>query len=227
MNRINVTILALALGAAACGGDDDATNNANTNNNTTNNNTGNNNTGNNNTGNNNAGQIPARPTLGTQIDRSGRPGITTALVSPLADDTAKGADRDAYNAAGPGEWASYADGIAASLAVYDSLDTVCGNQVLAGADAEAGRYGTLAGALADDRLYVDTSKSSCGQYLAVELNATGVIPNDDCGGRTPNYDVIDTTYSALAIGAPTGVGDGVDADDGTHSDTAFPFLAAP
>lgn len=206
MNRIRLTLLALTVGAAACGGDDDTNNNTNNTNNL---------------------QIPSRPALGTQIDRNGRPGITTALISPLAEDTPRGMDRDAYNAAGRSEWSSYAAGIAASLAVYDSLDTVCGNQVLAGPDAVAGRYDTLAGALADDRLYVDTSKSSCGQYLAVELNATGVIPNDDCGGRALDYDVIDTTYSALAIGAPTGVGDGVDADDGSHSNTAFPFLAAP
>lgn len=213
MKPIRMTLLAFALGAAACGGDDD-TNNTN-------------NTANNNNTNNNTMQIPTRPTLGTQIDRNGRPGVTTALVSPLADDAAKGMARDMYNAAGQSAWSGFAGDIAASLAVYDSLDTVCGNQVLAGADAAAGRYDTLAGALADDRLYVDTSKSTCGQYLAVELNATGVIPNDDCGGRAPSYDVIDTTYSALAIGAPTGVGDGVAADDGAHSDTAFPFLAAP
>lgn len=172
-------------------------------------------------------EAPPPPTLGTMIDRVGRPGITTALVAVLQEEGPRGQARDAYNAAAPAEWSGYASEIAGNLAVYDSLDTVCGNQVLSGPAAEAGRYATLGGALADDRLFVRTGAGSCGQYLAVELDATGVAANMDCGGRAPSYDVIDVTYSALAIGAVEGVSDGVDADDATHSDTVFPFLAEP
>jgi hypothetical protein len=84
--------------------------------------------------------------------------------------------------------------------------------------------------LADDRLYLNTKVGdsgalTCGQYLAVEANATGIVPNQDCGGRTLAYDVIDTTYSALAAGVLSGVTDGV-ASDGKPT-TTFPFLAAP
>lgn len=171
---------------------------------------------------------PPPPALGsTQIDRVGRAGVTTALVSVLQPSEPRGQARDAYNGADPAQWSTFMDDIGGNLAVYDSLDTNCGNQVLAGANAEAGRYNGLAGALADDRLYVRTTATSCGQYLAVELDATGVAANMDCGGRTPGYDTIDVTYSALAIGAVSGVGDGVAADDATHSSDTFPFLAAP
>jgi hypothetical protein len=172
-------------------------------------------------------QIPDRPALGTQIDRQGRAGVTTALVSVLAEDGPRGDDRDDYNAAARSSWPDFTVNIAGNLAVYDSLDTVCGNQVLAGPDPAAGRYDVLAGALADDRLYVNTAAGACGQYLAVELDATGVAPNQDCGGRTPTYDVIDVTYSAFAVGAVSGVTDGIAVDEASHGDSAFPFLAAP
>ena len=207
--------LGLALAAAACGGDE------NNNNNTTNNNS------NNNTTNNNTNMPPPPPTLGTQIDRNGRPAITAALIAVLGEAGPQGMARDSYNAAGQSEWGTFAGEIAGNLAIYDSLDGTCGNQLLAGADPVAGRYDGLAGALADDRLYINSDSGTCGQYFGVELDATGVAPNTDCGGRTPYYDVVDVTYSAVAIGAVAGVGDGVDADDGTHSDSDFPFLAAP
>jgi len=50
----------------------------------------------------------------------------------------------------------------------------------------------------------------------------------DCGGRTPLYDTIDTTYSVVALGALTGAGDAVNIDaDGTASLDDFPFLDDP
>ena len=113
--------------------------------------------------------------------------------------------------------------MAGNLAILDSLDTVCGNQLLAGPTATAGRYGTLAGVLADDRIYVNTSSGTCAQYLAVEANAVG-IPNGDCGGRTFAYDTIDTTYSVLAAGALGGVGDGIPRDADANHSAEFPFL---
>ena len=170
---------------------------------------------------------PLPPTLGAQIDRMGRPGVNTALTDPFNLNTSmKAAAQDAYNAAGaPSQWSpSFAPRIAANLAILDSLDTVCGNQLLAGPSAASGRYNTLATVLSDDQLYVNSGSGTCTTYLAVEANAVG-IANTDCGGRTPVVDVIDRTYSVLALGALSGVTDGVAADaDGGHSTTAFPFL---
>ena len=166
---------------------------------------------------------PPPPALGARIDRMGRAAVSTALIAFLeADETAKGARKNAYNSAE----------IRTGLAIYDSLDTVCGNSLLADAAMnDPSRYGTLATVLADDRLYVSSNSGTCTQYFGVELAAVGAIPAGDCGGRAPGtargYDVIDITYSAVSIGAAAGVGDGIDADSRTHSDTEFPFLAAP
>jgi len=183
--------------------------------------------------------IPQPPALGAnQIDRMGRAGVNTALTNPFFDETvpsqetAHEAVQDEYNgAADSSQWAAmFKTEIAANLAILDSLDRNCGNQLLAaqGADQpKAGRYDALAGVLADDQLYVNTASGSCAQYLAVEANALG-ITNNDCGGRTPLEDTIDTTYSVLAAGALSGVDDGIPVDaDGTASLTSFPFLDRP
>lgn len=183
----------------------------------------------------NGGGPPAPPSLGDQIDRIGRAGVNTALTNPFYRESvpdeldAHEEIVDEYNANdAPGDWASsYTGLIAGNLAIIDSLDTVCGNQLLAGASPVAGRYDALAGVLTDDQLYVNTGSGSCQQYLAVEGNALG-ITNNDCGGRTPLHDTIDVTYSVLAIGALTGVGDGVPIDgDGVASLNNFPFLDEP
>lgn len=176
------------------------------------------------------------PRIGrVQIDRMGRPGVNTALTNPFFRESVPSEVEtheevvDAYNAANrPKRWGTlFAPEIAGNLAILDSLDTVCGNQLLAGPAPVAGRYGALAAILADDQLYVNTASGSCGQYLAVEANAVG-ITNNDCGGRTPLEDTIDTTYSLLAAGILSGVTDGVPIDgDGTASLTDFPFLDEP
>lgn len=168
---------------------------------------------------------PMMPALGQQIDRAGRSAVSTALVATFsADDTVKGQMKDAYNAdSNPATWVSAWSGeLAANLAIYDSLDTTCGNQLAA--DQVAPRYSFLASVLADDQLYINSDEGTCDVYLAVEANALGIaVP--DCGGRTPLVDVIDVTYSALAIGALSGVGDGVDNDtDGIYDISTFPFL---
>jgi hypothetical protein len=179
---------------------------------------------------NQEGMTPRPPALGPQIDRMGRAGVNTAVTDPFnLNSTTKGASLDGYNASSaPAQWGTqYAARFAANLAILDSLDAVCGNQLLAGPAAVAGRYGTLASVLADDQLYVNTGSGACNVYLAVEANAVG-IANNDCGGRTPVVDTIDRTYSVLAAGALTGVTDGVDRDaDGAHSTTSFPFLLPP
>lgn len=171
---------------------------------------------------------PPAPKLGTQMDRFGRPAINTALNHSFdAVAASAGAAKDAYNQdSDPSKWSANAPEFAKNLAILDSLDTKCGNQLLATVVLDAKRYGGLAGALADDRLYVDTSAAACTTYLAVEANATGILPNTDCGGRKLSFDVIDVSYSALAAGALTGVGDGVAADADVNG-TAFPYLAGP
>jgi hypothetical protein len=175
---------------------------------------------------------PPPPPLGAvQIDRMGRAGVNTALTNPFfrasvaSEESRHEAVQDAYNAASdPTQWvAQFAPEIATNLAILDSLDRICGNQLLAGPQPVAGRYNTLAAVLADDQLYVNTASGTCNQYLAVEANAV-----TDCGGRTPLENTIDVTYSVLATGRLSGVTNGVTADgDGTASLTAFPFLDRP
>jgi hypothetical protein len=171
--------------------------------------------------------FPAAPALGAVIDRMGRPGVNTALTDPFnTDKTKQDANKDAYNTAEASTWVTtYKPVFAKSIAIYDGLDGTCGNQFAAGMMAAAGRYDALAGVLADDQLYVNTGSGTCTTYLGVEANATGIIPNTDCGGRMLQYDVIKITYSLLAVGKVSGVTDGVTA----HSDysATFPFLAAP
>jgi len=184
------------------------------------------------------------PTIGTQIDRNARPGVTSALVGTFTatDDDTRNTLKDDYNAdADPSAWvADYQATIHSQLAVLDGLDGSCGDSLAFDAnplDDGSTDYDFLAALLANDRLWVDSTNTNCaGAYLHVELQALGVdVPG--CGGRMPAQDVIDATYSVLAGGLPlltagTGGGpavtDGVPFadEDGTLSDN-FPFLSAP
>lgn len=180
---------------------------------------------------------PAPPTLGAQIDRFGRPAVNTALNNSFeADATKAGAAKDAYNAdSDPKGWvAKYTPEFEKNLAILDSLDTSatagsgCGNQAFADANkTDATRYATLAGVLAADMQWVNTASTTCSQYLAVELNATGAKANTDCGGRALSYDVIEVTYSAVAGVGLSGFGSGVTAVDAKVNGKTFPYLAAP
>ena len=179
---------------------------------------------------------PPPPSVGTvQIDRMGRAGVNTALTNPFYRESVASEELqhemivDDFNAASdPSQWvARFSSLIASNLAILDSLDRVCGNQVLAGPAPVPGRYTALADILADDQLYVNTASGTCTQYLAVEANAIGIV-NTDCGGRTPLENTIDITYSVVAVGALTGVTNGITSDtDGTASLTVFPFLDRP
>lgn len=171
---------------------------------------------------------PDPPTLGAQVDRMGRPAIATAAIATFeSDTTVKGQEKDAYNAAAQSTWASFAAEMAENLAILDSIDEVCGNQLLY---STAGGYG-LAGVLADDRLWVNSTGtgSEDGQvYLAVEANAVNIIPNTLSGGRNLTMDIAETSYSVLALGAVAGADDGIaPPDDAAQSNTTFPFVAAP
>lgn len=164
---------------------------------------------------------PANDTSGF-IDRAGRPGVATALIgtfNPNADE--KGALRDRYNDASPSTSAGFVTNIASSLAIYDALAGTCGDNPLTASGTGPTTYNAFATVLANDQLLVNGDVGSCDQYLAVELGE-----EDECGGRRPNFDVIDVTFSAVAAGETSGVSDGVNSDDQTPSNS-FPFLAAP
>lgn len=181
-----------------------------------------------NAGSGGAGMMPAGalgrgnpPQLGARMDRAGRVAITAALIGAFepeaADATAK---RDSYND-GSQARADSIGNIEVSLGILDGLDLNCGNQFLAGEGAR--QYSALAGALADDQLYLDSNTSQCDiNYLSLEAGVEGA-----CGGRTPGEDVIDVSYSVLAAGVLSGVGDGVNSDDANTSEDVFPFLSQP
>jgi hypothetical protein len=201
-----------------------------------------------------ARSFPVAPTLGAPIDRMGRPAINTVLNSLLESDALKkAAKRDAYNhAIDPDNWlTAQLDGTAfpivrvqgefsAYLGFLDALDTGhpdvipggCGNLPGYMSPPSPTSNNALTTILADDQLYIDTARTQCDRYLAVELNAALGVPYMSCGGRTLTNDVIDTSYSLLFAGAmgftstyAPRIGDGVAA----HADVTnvFPFLGAP
>lgn len=201
-------------------------------------------------GSSNGGSSSKGIKLGDQIDRMGRPAINTALNNTFTDDSTRGAAEDNYNQTSNSDGAKFKSVMAAHFAIYDSLvnengdgDLGCGDNAVSNrASATPGdglatgdsRYDFLSTVFSDDQIYINASSSGgsqageCQQYLAAELTVIGVSGlENDCGGRTPLYDVIETTYSAVAAGSTTGVDDGVTSDSRTHSVTVFPFLATP
>jgi hypothetical protein len=184
-----------------------------------------------------AGGNPPVPKLGAQIDRMGRPAVNTAANNTFnPTDATKGAAKDEYNQnSDPTTWSKYVPEAEKNLAILDALDTNCGNQFLADTTkTDASRYGALAGVLANDRLWVKAdavpatgATTACTTYLAVEANATNLIPNGDCGGRVPSYEVMKQTYSVVAVGATSGVTDGTTPVDAKSKVTTFPYLGAP
>lgn len=170
--------------------------------------------------------VPAKPVLGDQIDRVGRPGITTALLGAFGTNSSTGGMlRDGYNTdANTAGWtSSYKSGLMNALAVWDGLDTQCGNQLLAVMPGTVITYNNLGGVLADDKLYVNAAGAACTTFLAVELNASGQA-NMDCGGRTLDEDTTDALYSLLITGTMASVDDGISVP---ASSGVFPYLAAP
>jgi len=181
---------------------------------------------------------PGVPALGVQIDRMGRPAVNTALTNPYdlyptanpeTSDVTKARYNSDATASGTTLATTWSPAIQKHLAILDGLDGgVCGNQfafnfTLGTTNFPA--YSFLANVLAGDALLVDTSKTTCAQYLAVEANATGIVANTDCGGRKLSYDTIDTTYSVLAVGSLTGVSDNI-AQTSVPAAT-FPFFLPP
>lgn len=190
------------------------------------------------------GGDPAPPAIGAQLDRVGRPLVNLLLTNPFEQTlTGTGADtkarmQDAYNASvDPAGWqAKYGarPWIPDALAFWDGIDGTCSNQLTPPSS-------TLGNILANDYLFIDTTKTACNRYLAVEV---GDLLN--CGGRQPDIsgtstfgvvtvqnNVVDTTLNIL-VGVPllqaNVLANGVTRDaDGVPLDinAKLPFLLGP
>jgi hypothetical protein len=163
------------------------------------------------------------------LDRMGRPLTGNALLGTLASAIVSDKLKEDYNHATPGTAARFVPEMETTLGLYDGFDGKCGNQLLAGKVASAGRYRQLATLLADDRLWVNSASKVCAHFFAVELaELTGQRAlAKDCGGRSPTYSAANIYRSLLANGTPVGIDDGLTRDEHDHSSSAFPFLAAP
>lgn len=162
-----------------------------------------------------------------RLDRLGRPLSKNALLG-LADPN--GTLRDEWNRLIPADSGRFVADIEKSLAFYDGLDGVCGNQILIDRKVQpARRYRQLAKLLTDDRLWVNAASRTCSQFFAVELaNLAGRKDlGGDCGGRTPTYDASNVWRSLLVRGTTAGIDDGLHEDEHEPSSTQFPFLAPP
>ena len=184
---------------------------------------------------------PAPPAIGPQIDRMGRPAISTALVTRFGVSVeAHEAAVDMYNEDDDADtWvATYVPDLHLSLAIYDSLDEQEGNQPLYDdnpdvADCEitpeADCYSTLATVLTNDWLVLNADGSEGAGYLGVETEIIGGEEvNVARGGRLPVDDVIDISYSVLSGTISNGVivGDTIDAPESALVED-FPYLADP
>lgn len=190
---------------------------------------------------------PPPPTLGVQLHRVGRPVIRTMLLGLLATPSEQASLNAAYDAASdPSAWktlrlpngVTLEQELATNMAVWDAFDRGtaftgpgCGNTILYLGPTKANSYFKAADLFVDDQLYVDTTKPTCDFYLDLEIFKGSGGPTTTCGGRMPNHDVVDVTYSVLAAGTF-----GLDTripklhdNVAAHADisTTFPFLGAP
>lgn len=163
------------------------------------------------------------------LDRMGRPLTGNALLGTLASALVGDKLKEDYNHATPATAARFVPEMEKTLGLYDGFDGKCGNQLLAGKVASAGRYRQLATLLADDRLWVNSASKVCTHFFAVELAQLAgqhALANE-CGGRSPMYSAANVYRSLLANGKPVGIDDGLTRDEHDHSSSEFPFLAAP
>lgn len=199
---------------------------------------------------------PTPPTIGAQLDRMGRPGVADALIAAFASSGANpGAQKDAYNqASDPTTWRTTAlrtnitvnDELKANLAVWDAIDNGlstgtstlagCGNALRYVGPPNAQTYSDAAALFGDDEILIDSARTSCTYYLALELEyaTKATYLHDNCGGRTLQYDAYDVALSVLAAGEL-----GLDVTNqfaprirstlAPHTDlkTSFPFLGEP
>jgi hypothetical protein len=189
---------------------------------------------------------------GRLIDRAGRAYFSELFIGTFRSDTQRDDQLNDYNTTSLEDASSdFLSEVSFSLASYDGLrdegtnGNGCGDNALTNRSdiavssplaTNAGRYDAFGQLLLDDQIYIDRNAGSeCEVYMAVELTAMGLTndpsggdPNNDCGGRKPIVDVIQTYYTVVMKGASTGV-DAI--DDGIGAPSAeletFPFLAAP
>lgn len=147
---------------------------------------------------------------GTQIDRAGRPAISTVLLFGRSETI-----KDAFNESGPDQLKSGA----AADAMNQMIDTLTalGSTPLT-INSVPLNAATLKAVLVagGDVLMVDTSGTT-NDYLGVDLGVSGSF-----GGRALDDDIVDKSLSALTYQAITT--DKVDAND-VQFKTAFPYLA--
>ncbi len=109
-----------------------------------------------------------------QIDRMGRPLTGNALLGSFSDEETSDRLKERYNSATPATGAEFIAEMERTLGIYDGFDGKCGNQLLADAKATSpARYRSLATVLADDRLWVNSESTICGEFFSVELAALG------------------------------------------------------
>lgn len=183
------------------------------------------------------GQDTGPPVLGDQVDRMGRPAINTALNNTFADDATRAEAEDAWNQNdNPGQWVeAFSADVAAATAIYDGANTLCDDNTITSCQDPTVEnevcYETISQVLADDRLWMNTTFNSNTLYLGVEAEALGILPagTADVGGRRPIDDVIDRSYSVLALGAVTGLDDNIPVKAATQAayEAGFPYLAEP
>jgi len=149
--------------------------------------------------------------------------VANATTPCICPDAAGGDCTSAQIGAGP---AGLGGGGCGNQAMYNN------NGTAGGGTPAADSYLPLATLLADDELFLDTTKTTCTFYLAVEFGVL-VSGNSTCGGRALDYDVIDYSLSMLTLGALKGFDlqlqprfhDGA----GPHTDylSTFPSLGPP
>ncbi len=174
---------------------------------------------------------PPPPELGPIVDRAGRPLIAKMLIGTALPQAERREMQRAYQLSTPLEGFRFEVEIAANLALYDGADSVAQP---ADECRPVAFYSTLARILANDRLFVDTTRGSCDRFFSVERDFL-TSPNQDdptsCGGFAPTQDAVDDLYSVAirALGSTNMPGPPVPDGAGPHPDylgnDAFPFLA--
>jgi hypothetical protein len=165
-----------------------------------------------------------------RIERVGRPEVKNMMLAPKQFD-AVNRDleiRDLYNMEdafhlGDAYVGAYRARLNANLAFWDGLDGK------ADWPTEGNGDHPLTELVLADFLVVDLTRpyTEQGSFLEIELAARAGEAHETCGGRAPNDDVMDTTFTQL-VNAGNGpiIRDGVDQATRPAS-RAFPYLAAP
>lgn len=170
-----------------------------------------------------AGKIPMR------WERFGRPELENAIMGMKQYDTLNRdfEIRDVFNAEdvfalGKDYANAYRARLNANLAFWDGLDGAV-DWPLAGDGTHP-----LTELLLADYLIVDVAKPfSDDGYLEIERAAQAGRPHETSGGRSPNADAMNVTYTYLVrAGKEPFISDGVTAASRPATDT-FPYLVAP